>query len=59
VGIGELASSAVTLVIQPWVSVGDVAVAKAELYQAIVERFRASNIEIPSPLREVRLLKAS
>jgi small conductance mechanosensitive channel len=59
VGISELASSAVTLVIQPWVSVADVAVAKAELYQAIVERFQASNIEIPFPLREVRLLKAS
>jgi small conductance mechanosensitive channel len=59
VGISELGSSAVTLVIQPWVSVADVVAAKAELYQAIVERFRASNIEIPFPLREVRLLKAS
>lgn len=59
VGISELASSAVTLAIQPWVSVADVAAAKAELYQAIVERFRASKIEIPFPLREVRLLKAS
>ena len=59
VGVSELASSAVTLVIQPWVSVADVVPAKAELYQAIVERFRASNIEIPFPLQEVRLLKAS
>jgi small conductance mechanosensitive channel len=59
VGISELASSAVTLVIQPWVSVADVVAAKAELYQAIVERFQASNIEIPFPLREVRLLKVS
>jgi len=59
VGISELASSAVTLALQPWVSVADVVVAKAELYQAIVERFRASQIEIPFPLREVRLLRAS
>jgi len=59
VGIGELAASAVTVVIQPWVSAADVVDAKAELYQAIVERFRASKIEIPYPLTEVRLLKAS
>jgi small conductance mechanosensitive channel len=59
VGIGELAASAVTLVIQPWVSTADVVEAKPELYQAIVERFRADNIEIPFPLQEVRLLQAS
>ncbi len=58
-GISALAPSAVTLAIQPWVSVADVVAAKAELYQTIVERFRARNIEIPFPLREVRLLKAS
>jgi small conductance mechanosensitive channel len=59
VGIGELASSAITLVIEPWVSVADVAHAKAELYKAIVEQFRANEIEIPFPVREVRLLRAS
>jgi len=59
VGIGELSSSSVTVVIQPWVSVADVVPAKPELYQAIVERFRADNIEIPAPLQEVRLLQAS
>jgi len=59
IGVGELAASSVTLVIQPWVSVADVVPAKAELYQAIVERFRTSNIAIPFPLQEVRLLQAS
>ena len=59
IGVGELAASSVTLVIQPWVSVADVVPAKAELYQAIVERFRADNIAIPFPLQEVRLLQAS
>jgi small conductance mechanosensitive channel len=59
VGIGELAASAVTLVIQPWVSIADVVEAKPELYQAIVERFRADNIEIPFPLQQVQLLQAS
>ena len=59
VGIGELAASAVTLVIQPWVSIADVVEAKPELYQAIVERFRADNIEIPFPLQQVQLLQPS
>jgi small conductance mechanosensitive channel len=59
VGVGELAASSVALVIQPWVAVADVVPAKAELYLAIVERFRASNIEIPFPLQEVRLLQVS
>jgi small conductance mechanosensitive channel len=56
VGVSELADSAVTLSIQPWVAVKDVVTARAELYQAILERFRASKIDIPFPRREVRLL---
>ena len=56
IGISELGDSSVTLLIQPWVDVADVIKARAELYQAIVERFRASKIEIPFPQRKVRLL---
>jgi small conductance mechanosensitive channel len=59
IGISELADSSVTISIQPWVSVADMINARAELYQAIVERFRASKIDIPFPMREVRLLGAS
>jgi small conductance mechanosensitive channel len=59
IGIGELAASSVTLVVQPWVAIPDVVPAKGELYQAIVERFRASNVEIPFPLQEVRLLQSA
>src|SRR5882724_1987941 len=59
IGISELADSSVTLSIQPWVAVADMVNARAELYKAIVERFRASKIDIPFPLREVRLLGAS
>ena len=59
IGISELADSSVTLSIQPWVVIADMITAKAELYQAIVERFRASKIEIPFPMREVRVLGAS
>jgi len=54
-----LADSAVTISLQPWVSVADYNFAQAELYQAIVERFRARRIDIPFPQREVRLLNGS
>jgi len=57
-GIGELAASSITVVIQPFVAVADVIPAKPELYQAIVDRFRAENIEIPFPRQDVRLLTA-
>ena len=59
IGISELADSSITLCIQPWVVTADMITARAELYQAIVEQFRASKIEIPFPAREVRLLPAS
>ncbi len=57
IGVSELAASSITLSIQPWVAVPDVVPAKAELYQAIVERFREGNIEIPFPLQEIRVLQ--
>lgn len=56
VGITLLADSAITIAVEPWVSVSDYIAAQTELYQAIVEQFRASNIEIPFPQREVRML---
>jgi small conductance mechanosensitive channel len=59
IGISELADSSVTLSIQPWVAVADMVGARAELYKTIVERFRASKIDTPFPVREVRLLGAS
>jgi small conductance mechanosensitive channel len=59
IGVTELADSSVTLSIQPWVAVRDVVSARGELYQAILEQFRASKIEIPFPQRDVRLAGAS
>ena len=56
IGVSELGDSSVTISIQPWVAVRDVVAAKGELYQAILERFRASKIAMPFPQREVRLL---
>ena len=59
IGISELTDSSVTLSIQPWVAIADMITARAELYQAIIERFRARKIDIPFPQREVRMLSGS
>jgi len=56
VGISLLADSSVNIAIKPWTSVGDYGPAQAEIYQAIVEQFRANNITIPFPQREIRML---
>lgn len=39
--------------------VPDYAPAQGEIYEAVVERFRAAGIEIPFPQREVRLHAAA
>jgi small conductance mechanosensitive channel len=56
VGISQLADSAITISINPWVKVPDYGPAQAELYQTFVERLRARNIDIPYPQREVRVV---
>jgi small conductance mechanosensitive channel len=58
IGVTTLGDSSVNIAIRPWVNVPDYGAATAEIYQAIVEQFRASNIEIPFPQREIRLLNA-
>jgi len=57
VGVSMLADSSINLAVKPWTTVADYGAAGAELYQAIVERFRERNISIPFPQREVRLLE--
>lgn len=59
VGISVLADSAIVLSVQPWVAVADVAAAEAELYQAMVEQFKARGISIPFPQREVRMVSVN
>lgn len=59
VGISELGDSGITISINPWTSVVNFVKVQAELNQAVVERFRASHIEIPFPQREVRLLSTA
>lgn len=56
VGVSSLGSSSIDIAIKPWVKVGDVGPAGAEIYQSIVAAFRERKIEIPFPQQEVRLL---
>ncbi|MGA2280715.1 MAG: mechanosensitive ion channel domain-containing protein [Verrucomicrobiota bacterium] len=59
VGVTMLADSSISVAIKPWTAVADYGPAQAEIYQAIVEQFRANKIEIPFPQREVRMLGAA
>lgn len=59
VGIAALSESSITLAIKPWVNVDDFVPAQAEIYQAVIERFRNRKIEIPAPRRDVLLLNPS
>ena len=59
VGVTMLADSSISVAIKPWTAVADYVPAQAEIYQDIVEQFRANKIEIPFPQREVRMLSAT
>jgi small conductance mechanosensitive channel len=59
VGVTMLADSSINIAIKPWTAVADYGPAQAEINQAIVEQFRANNISIPFPQREVRMLGAT
>lgn len=56
IGITELGGSSISISVKPWTAVPDFSPARAEIYQAIVARFRTHKIEIPFPQTEVRLL---
>jgi len=55
-GITLLGDSAINLTVLFWTTAPDYGPAQAELYQAIVEQFRAAGIQIPFPQREIRML---
>jgi small conductance mechanosensitive channel len=57
VGIASLAGSVATLAIRPWTSLADFGPARGELNQAVLEAFRARGIAMPTPQREVRMLR--
>jgi small conductance mechanosensitive channel len=57
VGVKTLGEAGITIAVDPWVGVPDFVPAGAEIYQALVERFRAERMELHS-LRELRLIGA-
>jgi len=59
VGIARLRDSCVVLAVAPWVQAPDYGPAGAEINQAILEAFRARDIVIPAPQREVRVLSTT
>jgi small conductance mechanosensitive channel len=58
IGVSSLGDSAAILSVKPWVGLPDFGPAGAELYQALINRFLAAGIRIPSPQREVRVINA-
>ena len=56
VRVSLLGDSSINIFIGPWVNVPDYGVATGEVTKAVAEEFRARNISIPFPQREVRLL---
>jgi len=56
VGITNLGDFSIQITIKPWVKIADYNPAQVEIYEAILNQFRANKIEIPFPQREVRLL---
>ncbi|NWG75201.1 MAG: mechanosensitive ion channel [Rubrivivax sp.] len=59
VGVTMLADSSIVISLRPWVKVVDYATAGADIFKAVVERFRAQGVSIPFPQREVRVLPGS
>jgi small conductance mechanosensitive channel len=56
VGITDLGDFSIQITIKPWTKLADYNPAQVEIYEEILNQFRASKIEIPFPQREVRLL---
>jgi small conductance mechanosensitive channel len=56
VGIAAVDDIGIKIEVQPWVRVVDVVTAEPELYQALVEAFRARGIGVPVAAHDVRLL---
>lgn len=59
VQVEKLGESSIDIGVRPWVSVPDYNDVSGEIHQAIAEKFREAEIEIPFPQREVRLLGKS
>jgi small conductance mechanosensitive channel len=58
IGVARLADSSVNISVNPWVNVPDYGAAVSEINKSILETFRARNVVIPFPQREVRILES-
>lgn len=58
-GVTKLAESSVTISVNPWVNVPEYTAAVSEINRTILETFRAQDIAIAVPQREVKILGAS
>jgi small conductance mechanosensitive channel len=56
IGITNLGDYSIQITVKPWTKVADYLPAQVEIYEEILNRFRANKIEIPFPQREIRLL---
>jgi small conductance mechanosensitive channel len=56
VGVTMLSDSSIVISVKPWTNVTDFGMARIELNQAIVEKFRIKEVSIPFPQREIRVL---
>ncbi|MFA6291933.1 MAG: hypothetical protein WC637_09145, partial [Victivallales bacterium] len=56
IAVSVLADSSINIAVKPWTSVTDFGAAGGEINKALVEAFRAKNIMIPFPQREIRIL---
>ncbi|HCE45257.1 MAG TPA: mechanosensitive ion channel protein MscS [Lentisphaeria bacterium] len=59
IAVSVLADSSINIAVKPWTSVADFGPAGGEINKALVEAFRAKNITIPFPQREIRMLGGS
>lgn len=59
VRVVSLRESAIAILVAPWVQVPDYGPAIGELHQAIVEAFRARNITIPFPQRDLHIVSSA
>jgi small conductance mechanosensitive channel len=55
-GISAFGDSEIVYAIKPWVRVDDYVAAQTEIHRAVVQAFATSEIEMPFPQREVRIL---
>jgi len=56
VGVALLTDAGIKVAVEPWVRVSDAANVEAQLYQMLVEKFRAHGISAPIPQREIRMV---